>query len=174
MHVPANPPSQMVDPADEEPTSARSPATESSLIGDCTKARYLAAIVDHIAALVIAFVVATNMPAFFGEIVQGLSSFVFYFAYFFGTEWLVGATPGKFAFGLRVKSISGAPCSAWQALVRTILRLFEVNPLLLGGLPAGVVILASRKRQCLGDMLARTVVVSVRWPSKPESARPSG
>jgi uncharacterized RDD family membrane protein YckC len=162
MPVPANPPSQTVDPADEEPTSVRSPATESSLIGDGTKARYLAAVVDYFAALVIAFLVAANVPAFFGEIVQGLSSFVFYFAYFFGTEWLVGATPAKFAFGLRVRSMSGAPCSAWQALVRTILRLLEVNPLLFGGLPAAVVILASKKKQRVGDMLARTVVVSVR------------
>ena len=58
-------------------------------------------------------------------------------------------------------------CRAWQIAVRTGLRLFEVNPLLLGALPAGVAILASSRRQRLGDWLAGTVVAPC------ESAEPA-
>jgi len=40
-----------------------------------------------------------------------------------------------------------------------VTRLVEVNPLLLGGLPAGIAVAMSRRRQRLGDMLAGTYVV---------------
>jgi uncharacterized RDD family membrane protein YckC len=43
--------------------------------------------------------------------------------------------------------------------VRTLARLVEVNPLLLGALPAGIAILSSSRRQRIGDWLANTVVV---------------
>lgn len=48
------------------------------------------------------------------------------------------------------------------ALVRTLLRVVEANPLLFGGVPAGVCILASKRNQRLGDLAAGTLVVSVR------------
>jgi uncharacterized RDD family membrane protein YckC len=47
-------------------------------------------------------------------------------------------------------------------LVRTLLRLLEANPLLFGGLPAGVAILLSGRNQRLGDLAAGTMVVSAR------------
>jgi uncharacterized RDD family membrane protein YckC len=40
--------------------------------------------------------------------------------------------------------------------------LVEANPLLLGGLPAGIAILASERNQRLGDLAAGTLVVSAR------------
>ena len=45
------------------------------------------------------------------------------------------------------------------------MRLLEVNPLLFGGLPAGIAILTSERKQRIGDMLAGTVVVSsnLKW-----------
>ena len=61
-------------------------------------------------------------------------------------------------FGLWVRRLEGGPCSWKQAGIRTIARLIEVNPLLLGGLPAGIVILMTEKRQRIGDILAGTVV----------------
>jgi uncharacterized RDD family membrane protein YckC len=42
------------------------------------------------------------------------------------------------------------------------LRLIEVNPFLVGGLPAGLVLLLTRRRQRLGDLLAGTYVVRLR------------
>ena len=36
----------------------------------------------------------------------------------------------------------------------------EVNPLLLGGLPAGLVVIATERKQRIGDLLAGTLVVS--------------
>jgi uncharacterized RDD family membrane protein YckC len=72
---------------------------------------------------------------------------------------LVGTTIGKSLFALKVCQSSGAPCTAKQAAVRTALRFVEVNPLLLGGIPAGIAILTTKRRQRIGDLLAGTVVV---------------
>jgi uncharacterized RDD family membrane protein YckC len=49
-----------------------------------------------------------------------------------------------------------------------LLRILEVNPLLIGALPASIAILSSKRRQRIGDMLAGTVVVStqVEWRNK--------
>lgn len=74
-------------------------------------------------------------------------------------EGLLGATIGKFAVGIRVVNYEGQRPGIWKALVRTFLRLVEVNPLLLGGIPAGVIAMISRRKQRLGDMVARTLVV---------------
>jgi uncharacterized RDD family membrane protein YckC len=81
-----------------------------------------------------------------------------YLGYFFVFEAAIGTSPGKLAFGLWVRRIEGGPCSIWQAAVRTLARLVEVNPLVLGAIPAGIAILASTNRQRFGDMIAGTVV----------------
>jgi uncharacterized RDD family membrane protein YckC len=128
-------------------------------LGDCTKQRYLAALADNIAAMIVAFFIAANVPGL-SPLAQGLSGYGLYLAYFFCLEWFAGATLGKLAFGLRVRSVNGTPCSLWQSLTRTILRILEVNPVLLGALPAFIAILSSKRRQRIGDMLAGTVVVS--------------
>jgi uncharacterized RDD family membrane protein YckC len=58
---------------------------------------------------------------------------------------------------------TGTPPGLIKALVRTALRLIEVNPLLAGGLPAaGFVAWAGPFRQRLGDLAANTYVVSAR------------
>jgi uncharacterized RDD family membrane protein YckC len=44
-------------------------------------------------------------------------------------------------------------------VANALLRLVEVNPLLVGGLPAGIVAVLSPRKQRLGDMLAGTLVV---------------
>jgi hypothetical protein len=45
-------------------------------------------------------------------------------------------------------------------MLRTLLRVIEVNPILLGALPAGIMLLVTKRRQRLGDLLAGTVVIS--------------
>jgi uncharacterized RDD family membrane protein YckC len=54
------------------------------------------------------------------------------------------------------------PCGWRAALVRTLLRVVEANPLLSGGLPAGLAILASKRNQRLNDLAAGTLVISAR------------
>lgn len=84
-------------------------------------------------------------------------------------EAWTGRTIGKLAVGVQVVDYAGNAPGFLRAFVRAILRLFEVNPFLLGGLPAGIVALISKHKQRLGDMLAGTLVVysrDARWPPR--------
>jgi uncharacterized RDD family membrane protein YckC len=79
--------------------------------------------------------------------------------YFPVTERLWGKSLGKWITGLRVIDGHGGHPAWWQVFVRFVLRVFEVNPFLLGGLPAGLVAAFSPCKQRLGDMLAKTYVI---------------
>ena len=144
--------------------------SDAFLSGDAIKARFFAGIIDNMAAMGVSFLIAAQL-SIIGKIAQGLSVFALYCLYFFMAEALLAMTPGKFAFGLRVVSVSGRNCTTWQVFLRTILRIVEVNPLLLGYLPAGIAILTSKRHQRFGDMLAGTVVISHRQLKRLE---PSG
>jgi uncharacterized RDD family membrane protein YckC len=74
-------------------------------------------------------------------------------------EGLTGKTLGKLLCGLKVVDTHGANPGILKATIRTLLRLIEVNPLLLGGLPAGIAVLATPTRQRLGDKAADTYVL---------------
>jgi uncharacterized RDD family membrane protein YckC len=80
-------------------------------------------------------------------------------AYYPVLEHLYGRTFGKVVCRLRIVNEAGALPSWGQAIIRTILRLIEVNPALMGGVPAGIAVLASKKHQRLGDMAANTFVL---------------
>jgi uncharacterized RDD family membrane protein YckC len=80
-------------------------------------------------------------------------------AYYIVLEHRYGATLGKLAFGLRIVDATGAKPTYGQASVRTLLRLIEVNPLAIGGIPAAIAVIASKRRQRLGDMAAQTFVL---------------
>ncbi len=129
------------------------------LSGDRGKERILASVCDNLLAP-IAAVVAVSSAGVAGEVARGSVAVAVYLGYFFFCEGLLGATPGKFLFGLRVKRLSGASPSWLQIGVRTLCRLVEVNPVVVGSLPACILILATSKHQRLGDLLAGTVVVS--------------
>src|SRR5215468_1016709 len=79
--------------------------------------------------------------------------------YFPVGEAFWGRTLGKLLTGLVIIDRDGRPPGIGKALLRTLLRLIEVNPFLLGGIPAGITVIASQNRQRLGDMAARTFVV---------------
>jgi uncharacterized RDD family membrane protein YckC len=79
--------------------------------------------------------------------------------YFFFQEALWGATLGKRAFGLRVVRLDGRPAGWSASFWRTILRILEVNPALLGAIPEGLAVTWSKRKQRLGDMLAHRVMV---------------
>jgi uncharacterized RDD family membrane protein YckC len=117
--------------------------------------------IDNAGALVAAAVIAMQLT-FLSPLVQGLSAYALFLLYFFVSEAIFSSTVGKWCFGLSVQSIDGTKCTITQAAIRTVLRIFELNPILLGALPAIVLILFSRRKQRLGGMLSKTVVTSSR------------
>jgi uncharacterized RDD family membrane protein YckC len=85
-----------------------------------------------------------------------------YVGYYFVFEALFATTPGKLLTGLVVVDYEGRRCTPRQAWTRSWMRLVEVNPLVLGELPAALMILFSQYHQRFGDKLARTLVVPRR------------
>jgi uncharacterized RDD family membrane protein YckC len=80
--------------------------------------------------------------------------------YFFIFEALWSRTPGKFLRGLAIRKTDGTRCDLKCHLIRTMARILEANPILLGGIPAGIAISFPRRKQRIGDSLAGPVVVS--------------
>ena len=144
-----------------------------TIIGDASKARLLAVFIDHIIAFAVMMLAVAFVPESLPQM-KALFFFVIYLAYFVVLEALWSRTLGKFVQGLVVRKLDGSRCDWTAALIRGFLRIFEVNPLLFGGLPAGLVIIASERKQRIGDMLAGTVVVSnkLSWSSVPLSPSP--
>jgi uncharacterized RDD family membrane protein YckC len=79
--------------------------------------------------------------------------------YFPITEGLWGRSAGKLVSGTIVVDSEGRPPGFGRATVRTLLRLIEVNPFLMGGIPAGIVVMNTKAHQRIGDLLAGTYVV---------------
>lgn len=100
----------------------------------------------------------------FGEatpsLVVWVSSLVI-LAYFPITEGLWGRSLGKLVTRTVVLRADGTYPGIGPAIVRTLLRVIEVNPFLLGGIPAGIVLLCNSERRRLGDMAAGTYVIPV-------------
>lgn len=78
-------------------------------------------------------------------------------AYWVLLEWALGATIGKYVFGLRVLSVHGRACTFDEALRRNLLRAIDFLFLYFLGF---VVAMLNRKRQRLGDLWAGTLVVT--------------
>ena len=95
---------------------------------------------------------ASNLPAWVG-VVYGL----FVLAYYVLLEGYRGQTVGKMATGIKVVSqATGEVPGIAAAAIRTVLRLIDG---LFSYLVAFVTVLASAKRQRLGDMAAHTLVI---------------
>jgi len=77
-----------------------------------------------------------------------------YFTYFEGTS---GQTIGKKLTNIKVVKEDGSKCDFGSALVRNILRIVDQLPFLY--ILGIILIAATDKRQRLGDMLAKTIVV---------------
>jgi len=88
------------------------------------------------------------------EVCLGIS-----FAYYLVMETAFGRTVGKFAHGIAVVSEEGRRPEFASVLIRTLTRVIEVNPILFGAAPAGLVANFSKSHRRLGDMLASTFVV---------------
>ena len=140
-----------------------------TIIGDASKERLIAVFVDHLIALGLTFLVVAFVPESL-PVVKVVCVFGIYMMYFVVLEALWSRTLGKWFQGLVVRKLDGSPCDWKTALIRGALRLVEVNPILLGGLPAGLAIIASARKQRIGDMLAGTLVVrnDVQWDDDPD------
>jgi uncharacterized RDD family membrane protein YckC len=130
------------------------------IIADASKSRGIAAFIDHLMAAGITLLAAALLPESWSA-GKAVGVFVVYLSYFVGFEALWSRTPGKYFQGLVVKKLDGTRCDFTGALIRGLARLIEVNPFLLGGLPAAIAILMSERKQRVGDMLAETLVVPV-------------
>ncbi|WP_342425462.1 RDD family protein [Paenibacillus sp. FSL L8-0502] len=85
-----------------------------------------------------------------------------FFSYYLLLEGYTGYTLGKFVFRIKVVNGEGRPPGFLKSLIRTLLRLIDTNPLLMGGIPAVISVLVTASRQRIGDLAAGTYVVKVR------------
>jgi uncharacterized RDD family membrane protein YckC len=141
---------------------AQAPALEVHTTGRRVLATLIDAILFTIVAIVLGILFGTA-SAGGGEAsvtLSGVSSLlmlVFVFAYYIVLEGTRGQTVGKMVCGIRVVSeATGQPPGMGAATLRTLLRIVDG---FLGYLVAFVVVLVSDKRQRLGDMVAKTLVV---------------
>jgi len=134
------------------------------IVGDASKARFISAILDNIIAIFLTILIVSLIPENFSA-ARAVSLVAVYLSYYFIQEALFARTIGKYLQGLVVRELNGERGDWKTAVVRTGLRIVEVNPLLFGAIPAGLVLISSERKQRLGDMLAGSVVVSteVSW-----------
>ena len=143
-----------------------------TVTGDTSKARLIALFFDNLIAFALMMLAVGLVPEDF-PLVKAVFFFVIYLAYFVVLEAIWSRTLGKFVQGLVVRKLDGSPCGLKGALIRGLLRMIEVNPLLLGGLPAGIAIITTERKQRIGDLLAGTVVVSNRLSWQPDPVEPA-
>ena len=79
-----------------------------------------------------------------------------YFAYMEATQ---GGTFGKKVLGLRIVKVDGGPIGWNDAIIRTLLRIVDN---FFFGLVGFICILSSEKKQRVGDMVAKTIVITTR------------
>ncbi len=120
--------------------------------------RYWAANIDMFLAIVCCLVVGKQLDDEDRPAIQAVAVIATFFVYYFVPESLFAATPGKLIMGIKVVNRNGGPCTVVQALVRNLLRLIEANPII-GGLVGGLVVVFTKHKQRIGDLLAGTVVV---------------
>ncbi|HEY5839285.1 MAG TPA: RDD family protein [Pyrinomonadaceae bacterium] len=130
-----------------------------ALIGDASKGRIAAFIIDNLLACVVSLLAVAALDTD-NPVIAGPTLCLAYLGYFFLFESALSTTPGKFLHGLVVRKIDGTKCGVREHAIRALVRMFEANPLLFGGLPAGMAIFASERKQRIGDSLAGTVVIS--------------
>ena len=127
--------------------------------------RAVATIIDTALLFVIGYVLAvfTGNTTEGGFNLTGAPAFGWFaiaLGYYIVLEALYGATLGKRLIGLKVVKIDGDAPIDWQAsIVRNVLRIVDG---FIFYLVAAIAVLASKEKQRIGDMVARTVVVRAR------------
>jgi len=123
--------------------------------------RAVAVIIDGILLMVVGYALAmvmggTSSTGFNLAGAPALLFFLIAFAYFTVMEKTQGATLGKKLMGLKVVRENGEPMDWGASVIRNILRLIDGFFFYLVG---AIVVWVSKKRQRLGDMAAKTLVV---------------
>jgi uncharacterized RDD family membrane protein YckC len=148
--------------------------------------RFLACAIDHtVQALVlllmgIAFVVISNYSSVGEQLTNApkwvqavliLIVFLIISSYFAFFEWIwSGQTPGKRLLKLRVIREDGRPVTFWEAVVRNLLRSFDMMPAPFYSIGL-ISVFMSLSDQRVGDMVAGTVVVREREAEAPAFAK---
>lgn len=101
---------------------------------------------------------ATLLPILFGVSLLALVLLFLMHAYYVYFESTSGQTPGKKALGLRVVDLNGGPITRKQAVYREMIRWY-VDGLFI--FPAFIAMSSTPRRQRVGDILAKTMVVKV-------------
>jgi uncharacterized RDD family membrane protein YckC len=120
--------------------------------------RFIAASLDNLVAMILG-VVAAKMVSEELAALQVAGFVVVYLGYYFAFEVATSRTPGKLLTGLIVVRTDGSPATLRDTVIRTAMRVLEVNPLLLGAFPAALSVVFSANHQRFGDKLAGTIVV---------------
>lgn len=101
---------------------------------------------------------AAAMALSFGLFWHWLAAIGIFVVYCTAFEATLAATPGKLFMHCRVADEKGLPCRFPRIVIRNLLLFVEMFPVF-DLLPPLVLILVTRKRQRLGDLLAGTIVV---------------
>jgi uncharacterized RDD family membrane protein YckC len=152
-----------INPYESPLTESAEPAVPSPsakvYVGGTIVPRSLAASGDALFACVLAVIAGAQMPEE-DRLLQFAVMAVVWLGYYLVSECLFSRTPGKLLAGLVVLQLSGKRITVRQAVTRNLIRALEANPFF--GLPAGLCIVFSRRRQRIGDRVAGTVVASVK------------
>ncbi|MCC7568943.1 MAG: RDD family protein [Candidatus Methanofastidiosa archaeon] len=124
--------------------------------------RAVALIIDQIiigvalVVLIFAGVLSTSMSTGAVFAIMGVQ-WVLWLVYFTFLEGSSGQTIGKRFMNIRVISADGSDLSYAQALVRSLLRIVDSLPTLY--ILGIILVIVTRERQRLGDMVAGSVVI---------------
>lgn len=159
--VPATPPPVSSGATHLQPEHLTTSADPRAAVGR----RIVAALLDLVILSILSFVLASmfgGATAGGGEVGFQLTGgpallmFVLGFGYYIVFEGVRGQTPGKMALGIRVTSVDGSRAS-WGAITgRNLLRIVDGVFFYLVGL---IVMLSTSRKQRVGDLAAKTVVV---------------
>jgi len=117
-------------------------------------------IIGAIVGFLIAAVAQNSSGAAVGlGLILDLILIVLGFGYFAYMEATQGGTFGKKALGLRIVKVDGGPIGWNEAIIRTLLRIVDN---FFFGLVGFICILSSEKKQRVGDMVAKTIVITTR------------
>jgi uncharacterized RDD family membrane protein YckC len=153
-------------PADRPLVSAGAPdavemLARASRVHEMLFRRWLGTVIDFVmlvAMLVGPFYVLGD-EGYWATLLVWLGAVVLYYPIL---EGFTGRTLGKVIARTKVVDDAGNAPGLRRAIVRTLVRLIEVNPVLLGGIPAALCVVYSAKHQRLGDMAADTYVLTTR------------
>ena len=144
--------------------------------------RFLACAIDHALQFALVLLVSLafyflmdsfRLEGFFKDAPKWLYAllviltFLIFTSYFIFFEWLWnGQTPGKRWLKLRVIREDGRPITFWEAMVRNLLRIFDMMPAPFYSIGL-IAVFINGNDQRVGDMVAGTVVVREREAEAP-------